>query len=121
MRLALHARRFAVAAAAATATAGLLSIAATAAQAAPAGPAQTSAHAAQRLDFRAPGIIIWKEPRKDSTRMGLGYPGQGFESDRVEKHAYYMCDNGLDTEWWYHGRNVGTGVTGWVPACNLTY
>lgn len=34
-----------------------------------------------RADFRVPGVIIWSRPSAQSTRNGLGYPGQGFDWD----------------------------------------
>lgn len=87
------------------------------------GPADqrlTASHQARRLlDFGVQGAIIWNEPRAGSGRNGLGYAGQGFDSDRQEEHALYQCGNGQSTHTWFHGRNVTTGVVGWVPGCNL--
>ncbi|MEO3872430.1 hypothetical protein ABGB18_26755 [Nonomuraea sp. B12E4] len=77
-----------------------------------------AASAARLYDFAAQGVIIWSQPRAGSSRNGLGYAGQGFQSDRVERHALYQCDHFASDEW-HHGRNVTTGVVGWVPACNL--
>jgi hypothetical protein len=50
---------------------------------------------------------------------GLGYPGQGFILDFYRYTDRYTCDNGASDNVWYYGRNVGTGVTGYVPLCNL--
>ncbi|MFB4281947.1 MULTISPECIES: hypothetical protein [unclassified Nonomuraea] len=80
-------------------------------------PAET-AQARRLYDFGAQGVIIWSEPRAGSGRNGLGYAGQGFEANRSEEHGLYRCDN-FESTLWHHGRNVTTGVVGWVPACNL--
>lgn len=80
-------------------------------------PAET-AQARRLYDFGAQGVIIWSEPRGGSGRNGLGFAGQGFESDRSEEHGLYRCDN-FESTLWHHGRNATTGVVGWVPACNL--
>lgn len=86
---------------------------------APADQRPTASHQVGRqLDFAVPGVIIWNEPREGSGRNGQGYPGQWFDTDRAEEHALYRCDNGQSTRW-FHGRNVKTGVVGWVPGCNL--
>ncbi|TDD17003.1 hypothetical protein [Nonomuraea diastatica] len=78
-----------------------------------------SAEAGDVHDFGALGVVIWSEPRAGSGRAGVGYAGQGFESDRSEEHGLYRCDF-FESTLWHHGRNVATGVVGWVPACNLT-
>ncbi|MFI7639378.1 hypothetical protein [Nonomuraea sp. NPDC049400] len=80
-------------------------------------PAQ-AARAASLYDFAGQGVIIWSEPRAGSTPVGLGHPGQGFESDRSQEHEPYRCDL-FDSTLWHHGRNVTTGVAGWVAACDL--
>ncbi|MFC4115971.1 hypothetical protein [Nonomuraea zeae] len=77
-----------------------------------------AAQARRLYDFGAQGVIIWSEPRAGSGRNGLGYAGQGFDSDRSEEHGLYRCDH-FESTLWYHGRNATTGVVGWVPACNL--
>lgn len=77
-----------------------------------------TAHTAHRpLDFAVPGVVIWAEPRRGAARNGLGYPGQGFDSQRLERHQHYTCDMGA-SDLWHFGRNMTTGVSGWVPACN---
>ncbi|GAA2210258.1 hypothetical protein GCM10009850_057170 [Nonomuraea monospora] len=78
----------------------------------------TQAQARRLYDFGAQGVIIWSEPRSGSGRNGLGYAGQGFESDRSEEHGLYRCDN-FESTLWHHGTNATTGIVGWVPACNL--
>ncbi|MCG5218501.1 hypothetical protein [Streptosporangium sp. KLBMP 9127] len=91
-----------------------------AAQAATGTDQRAPGHAtAQRVDFALPGVIIWRQPTSQSSRNGLGYPGQGFQIDRVEIHGNYACQTGLSSNQWSHGRNLATGVVGWVPACNL--
>jgi hypothetical protein len=77
-----------------------------------------TAHSARRpLDFAVPGVVIWSAPRSGSARNGLGYPGQGLDSQRLERHEHYTCDMGA-SDLWHFGRNMTTGVSGWVPACN---
>ncbi|MEV0995387.1 hypothetical protein [Nonomuraea sp. NPDC050202] len=78
----------------------------------------TQAQARRLYDFGAQGVIIWSEPRAGSGRNGLGYAGQGFESDRSEEHGLYRCDH-FESTLWHHGTNATTGIVGWVPACNL--
>jgi hypothetical protein len=86
---------------------------------APAAPASAGVPQVKRLyDYAAQGVIIWSDPWAGSGRNGLGYTGQGFESDRVEVHGTYRCDLSA-SDAWHHGRNVTTGVLGWVPACDL--
>lgn len=102
----------------ALAAGGLLTGTAAAASAKPADQREAAAQRAKRVDFAYQGVVIWNEPRAGSHRNGLGYPGQGFDIDRVEEHGLYRCDQGQSTQW-SHGRNVATGVVGWVPACNL--
>ncbi|TDC99632.1 hypothetical protein E1292_31200 [Nonomuraea deserti] len=80
--------------------------------------AEDAAQRAVRYDFRVPGVRIFARPDGGSTRNGLGYPGQGFEVDNFAAGAPYTCDNGVTTSDWEHGRNVATGVVGWVPSCN---
>ncbi|MCK2219525.1 hypothetical protein MF672_037895 [Actinomadura sp. ATCC 31491] len=77
-----------------------------------------AAQAARIYDFAVPGVIIWNGPSASSGRNGLGYPGQGFAPDRSEEHELYRCDQ-FESTLWHHGRNLATGVVGWVPACNL--
>ncbi|TDD08772.1 hypothetical protein [Nonomuraea diastatica] len=72
---------------------------------------EDTAQRAVRFDFRVPGVRIFARPDGGPTRQGLGYPGQGFEVDNFAAGAPYTCD-------WEHGRNVATGVVGWVPSCN---
>ncbi|GAA4990767.1 hypothetical protein HD597_008077 [Nonomuraea thailandensis] len=79
----------------------------------------TQAQARRPYDFGAQGVIIWSEPRAGSGRNGLGYAGQGFESDRSEEHGLYRCGP-FESTLWHHGTNATTGIVGWVPACNLT-
>lgn len=82
-------------------------------------PAEAAAPAGFLYDFGARDVVIWSEPREGSGRNGLGGPGQGFESNRSEEHDFFSCGH-FDSTLWHHGRNVHTGVIGWVPACNLT-
>ena len=72
-----------------------------------------------RGDFRVPGVIIWSEANGNSIHKGLGYPGQGFAVDDIVAGGSYTCDNNETTVIWNHGHNIATGVTGWVPACNI--
>jgi hypothetical protein len=80
-------------------------------------PAQV-ARAASLYDFGGQSVIIWSEPRAGSTRVGLGLPGQGFQSDRSKEGELYRCDC-FDSTLWHHGRNTTTGAVGWVAACDL--
>ncbi|TDE30795.1 hypothetical protein E1295_40775 [Nonomuraea mesophila] len=104
-----------VAAAALPLAAAALPLAAVPAQAV---VAEDTAQRAVRFDFRVPGVRIFARPDGRSTRHGLGYPGQGFEVDGFAAGTPYTCDNGVTTSDWEHGRNVATGVVGWVPSCN---
>ncbi len=73
-------------------------------------------------DFRVPGVIIWSEPDTgpNSIRSGLGYPNQLFNCDKgTFDGGPYTCDNGVTTSTWRHGTDAATGITGWVPDCNL--
>ncbi|MFB4317398.1 hypothetical protein [Actinomadura sp. 21ATH] len=110
MRRSSHLRCLAAVAMATALTAGAT---ATAAQAAAGPPPGQGGH-----DFAYAGVIIWAEPRAGSTQTGRGYPGQGWRTDRVEQHAEYQCET-HSTDWWHYGRNLATGVVGWVPGCNL--
>ncbi|TMR11604.1 hypothetical protein ETD86_35205 [Nonomuraea turkmeniaca] len=69
-------------------------------------------------DFAAHGVVIWSEPRPGSALAGLGYPGEGFESDRSEEREHFSCGP-FDSTLWHHGHNATTGIIGWVPACHL--
>ncbi|MEU9838568.1 hypothetical protein AB0C69_05020 [Actinomadura sp. NPDC048032] len=72
-------------------------------------------------DFRVPGVVIWDNPLNTARRVGLGYPGQKFDAIRGSgPWDYYSCDNGVTSNFWIYGRNMATGVVGWVPDCNLT-
>ena len=78
-------------------------------------------HHHQYADFRVPGVVIWDNPLTTARRVGLGYPGQKFDAIRGSgPWDYYRCDNGVTSNFWIYGRNVATGVVGWVPDCNLT-
>jgi hypothetical protein len=74
-----------------------------------------------RHEFRVPGVRIWRSYSTSSAVVGLGYPGQGFFSDFQEYTPpnAYTCDNGVTTVYWNHGYDMATGVTGYVPFCNL--
>ncbi|MGW0810037.1 hypothetical protein [Nonomuraea sp. NPDC002799] len=76
------------------------------------------AQAARLYDFGSQGVVIWSEPRADSGRNGLGHPGQGFESVWSQQHGLFRCAD-FESTLWHHGRNVTTGISGWVPACDL--
>lgn len=76
---------------------------------------------AAQNDFRVAGVRIWSAPRSSSNINGLGYQGQGFLTDNTVVGDFYACDNGTSTNLWDHGRNNATGVTGWVPICNLIF
>lgn len=77
-----------------------------------------AAQAAFLYDFGARDVIIWSEPRAGSTPVGLGQPGEGFESEWSQEREPYQCE-WFDSVLWHHGRNTTTGVAGWVPACEL--
>ncbi len=70
------------------------------------------------VDFRVPGVRIFSRPDGGATRVGLGYPGQGWDLQSTGYGTAYTCDNGVTTTTWEHGRNIRTGVVGWVPSCN---
>ncbi|MEU6796600.1 hypothetical protein ABZ907_33320 [Nonomuraea wenchangensis] len=99
---------------------GLAALAApaTAAVAAAATPAAQAPSARSGVDFRVPGVRIFSRPDGGSTRVGLGYPGQGWDIQGTGYGTSYTCDNGVTTTTWEHGRNIRTGVVGWVPSCN---
>ncbi|MEU1388975.1 MULTISPECIES: hypothetical protein [unclassified Nonomuraea] len=80
-----------------------------------AGPAQ----ARYRYDFRSREVVIWSEPKGGAAQVGVGRPGQGFDSDRSEEHELFRCDDAFDSTLWHHGTDATTGVVGWVPACHL--
>ncbi len=70
-------------------------------------------------DFRVSGVRIWRYA-SSSDVLGLGYPGQGFFVDSYQGTEEYMCDNGqYNAGHWFHGRDGATGLTGYVPMCNL--
>ncbi|MEV0660794.1 hypothetical protein ACIBI3_11495 [Actinomadura luteofluorescens] len=80
-----------------------------------------ASHADRYPDFRVPGVVIWDNPLNTARRVGLGYPGQKFDAIRGSgPWDYYSCDNGVTSNFWIYGRNMATGVVGWVPDCNLT-
>lgn len=86
-------------------------------------PAPAGASADRRVvipayDFRVPGVRIFKWPTPAGPIMGLGYPGQGFDYQHTVSGAGYTCDNGGHTTRWEYGRNIATGVWGYVPTCN---
>jgi hypothetical protein len=70
-------------------------------------------------DFRTSGVIIWSQASQNSAHNGLGYPGQGFDWVNIWDKGLYNCDNGQSTNSWYEGRDIATGVYGYVPGCNL--
>ncbi|GAA5037951.1 hypothetical protein HNP84_003232 [Thermocatellispora tengchongensis] len=72
-----------------------------------------------RWDFRVPGVRIFLRAHAGSPVLGLGYPGQGFETERFDWGPEYVCDNGSIATLWGYGRNLATGVRGFVPSCNL--
>lgn len=80
-----------------------------------AGPAE----ARFRYDFRSPEVVLWSEPRNGADPVGVGRPGDGFDSDRSEEHESYRCDALFDSTLWHHGTDATTGTVGWVPACYL--
>ncbi|MEV4287180.1 hypothetical protein AB0K40_16885 [Nonomuraea bangladeshensis] len=92
-----------------TATAGLLGALALG------GPAPVSA--ARLYDFAVPDVVIRSEPTASSGQVGLGQPGESFALHRSEEHELYRCGP-FGSTLWHHGRNLATGVTGWVPACD---
>ncbi|WP_345405260.1 hypothetical protein [Nonomuraea salmonea] len=77
-----------------------------------------AAQARSGIDFRVPGVRIFARADGQSTRVGLGYPGQGWEIHRAVDGTSYTCDNGVTTTVWEYGRNLRTGVVGYVPSCN---
>jgi hypothetical protein len=72
-----------------------------------------------RADFRIPAVVIWCTP--GSTREGIGSPGDGFEVDEKIFADMVSCGDGEMTNVWYHGRDIRTGVAGWVSACFLVF
>ncbi|GGT36545.1 hypothetical protein ACFFV7_28470 [Nonomuraea spiralis] len=80
-----------------------------------AGPAE----ARYRYDFRSPEVAIWSEPKGGAAQVGVGRPGDGFDSDYSEEHERYQCDDLYDSTLWHHGTDAATGVVGWVPACHV--
>ncbi|MGW5160442.1 hypothetical protein ACWEPN_33645 [Nonomuraea wenchangensis] len=79
------------------------------------GPAPVSA--ARLYDFAVPDVVIRSEPTASSGQVGLGQPGESFALHRSEEHELYRCGP-FGSTLWHHGRNLATGVTGWVPACD---
>ncbi|MGW2150007.1 hypothetical protein ACWCOT_37270 [Nonomuraea bangladeshensis] len=97
---------------AALAAPATLAVTASATQAAQAQSARSG------VDFRVAGVRIFSRPDGGATRVGLGYPGQGWDIQGTGYGTAYTCDNGVTTTSWEHGRNIRTGVVGWVPSCN---
>jgi hypothetical protein len=114
MRTTLKTVALTLAAAALTAALPTAASAEVASRTAAAGQAQAPA----LYDFRVPGVRIFSRPDGNSSRNGLGYPGQGWDTNHGATGTWYTCDNGVSTTWWEYGRNVATGVVGWVPSCN---
>ncbi|MCO5968701.1 hypothetical protein [Actinoallomurus soli] len=85
------------------------------------GPLAAPADAGTGTDFRVAGVRIWASDNPYSGILGLGYPGQGFDVDTVYTSAAYTCDNGVTSWGALHGRDIATGVTGFVPICNTTW
>ncbi|QYC39511.1 hypothetical protein Nocox_09455 [Nonomuraea coxensis DSM 45129] len=79
------------------------------------GPVPASA--ARLYDFAVPDVVLWSEPTASSLQNGLGQPGEGFALYRSEEHELHRC-GWFESTLWHHGRNLATGVTGWVPACD---
>ena len=83
-----------------------------------------SADAATRVDFKVAGVRIWSNHTSNSTVVGLGYPGQKYDVTEVyggNANESYICANGVKTWTWLKGRDVATGVAGYVPHCNTTW
>ncbi|MCO5967982.1 MULTISPECIES: hypothetical protein [Actinoallomurus] len=88
------------------------------------GPLAAPADAGTGTDFRVAGVRIWANGALNdpySGILGLGYPGQGFDVDMVYSAPAYTCDNGVTSWTSLHGRDIATGVTGFVPSCNTTW
>ncbi|NRQ39117.1 hypothetical protein HII36_45940 [Nonomuraea sp. NN258] len=81
-------------------------------------PCPADARSSWRYDFVAPGVVIWSEPRAGSVQRGVGGLGEQFAADRSERHGPFTCGR-FEATLWYHGHHLGTGVSGWVPACYL--
>ena len=90
---------------------------------APARAAGPVAHASPAddftWDFRVPGVRIFQQPTADSAVVGLGYPGQLFIGPGGSPSPDYQCDNGVVSHTFEQGTDQVTGVSGWVPLCNL--
>lgn len=76
-----------------------------------------------RVDFSGTGVRIFSQASAGSSVVGHGNQGDyATELDGNVPHGEpYTCDHGGTSTGWLHVRNDRTGVTGFVPSCNMTY
>lgn len=70
-------------------------------------------------DFTTDGVRIFSAADPNSPVNGLGYYQQGADLHRWVYGPEYRCDYG-SSALWGEVTNLATGVTGWVPECNLS-
>ena len=81
-----------------------------------------ASHARANTDFYEPGTSIRRRADVSSARVGLGYPGQGFNTVDIVRGSYVSeCSNNKYPYWWNYGQDVATGVNGYVAHCLIAH
>lgn len=74
----------------------------------------------ETTNYSEGNVGVWNDPNSPTTRVATGSAGQVFKTlDYVSSGRSTTCDNGVTTSYWYHGVDVVSGQTGWVPDCYL--
>ncbi|ACU72561.1 hypothetical protein Caci_3659 [Catenulispora acidiphila DSM 44928] len=81
---------------------------------------QPGACADETTNYSQGDVGIWNDPNNPTARLATGTAGQVFKTfDYVPTGQSTTCTNGATTTYWYHGTDLASGQTGWVPDCYL--
>lgn len=82
---------------------------------------QPGACADETTNYSEGNVGVWNDPNDPTAQVATGSAGQVFKSfpDFVSHGRSTTCDNGVTTSFWYHGTDMVSRQTGWVPDCYL--
>jgi hypothetical protein len=81
---------------------------------------QAGACADETTNYSEGNVGVWNDPNNPATQVATGTAGQVFKTfDYVSTGRSTTCDNGVTTSYWYHGTDLVSRQTGWVPDCYL--
>ena len=81
---------------------------------------QPGACADETTNYSQGNVGVWNDPNNPTTQVATGTSGQVFKTfDYISTGRSTTCTNGVTTSYWYHGTDLMSRQTGWVPDCYL--